>query len=84
MFSSNEELYQTLKDISNALNENGNTGAAKSINDALYSGCTSGEVLNDILGTLLNLQKQNIFTNTSYESTVNEMIKDIKKALNIR
>ena len=84
MFSSNEKLYQALKEISNALDENGNTSVAKSINDAMYSGCTSGEVLNDILGVLLDLQKQNVFTNTSYEITTNEMIKDIKKTLNIK
>ena len=81
MFSSNAELYSALKNISKYFRDSGDTSIAQKIDDAMYSGCTSGEVLDDILGTLIDLRKHDVFINTKYVEIVDGMIEDIKKAL---
>jgi len=81
MFSSNDELYKALKVISEEFRNNGKTDVAQRIDDAMYSGCTSGEVLGDILVTLTDLSKIGTFTGSKYDGVINAMISDINKAL---
>lgn len=70
-------IYSNVESLIIELNNNGLKNISKDLESALYCGCTSGEILDNLISVLKEIKKYKNFNNISSELL--RKIKNIKK-----
>jgi hypothetical protein len=76
---SNQHLYDILDDIADDFEKQGNFGVAEEVRNSKFGGATSTEIFGDIYKTLKSLRLAGCFEESSYEATVLEVLRILRK-----